>query len=471
MSETLKRQVGLLGAVAIITGLIVGGSMYVIVPQLARATGPSVWLAYAVAAIPAIFAILYTVQLGGALPTTGGHYVLLTRLLSPVIGWICSLGGALAIIASNCFVAYGFAKYLYIYVPLGSLDPGSGTLIYAIVIVLLLGLLNWIGIRFATWVQGLLMLFFVIGMLVFSIGGLLNMNPANLTPLFPNGIDPFIEAVVIASFAWIGYMGLIEIGGEIKNPRRTIPKALVISFFIVLALYVLVPLGLVSVMNWQEITKGMENTAVYYAAGKFLPPWGVFVFIFVAAVGAFLTTINANIMIGARDICIWGRDGLVPTLFSRINKKFATPEIALLTVVVLSLIGIGVQATLDKYALIVVMFLMLVMLLASTATWMMPSKAPDIYKRVVFKFPSFWRWFTWIGCLICFGGTILFGFLIDLTSKQNPGGVSIVFVGIILLAVIYWYSRRAYLKRKGIDLAKLQRELTGATLAEFEEKE
>ncbi len=470
MSESLKRKVGLLGAVAIITGMIVGGSMYVIVPQMARSAGPSVWIAYLVAAIPALFAILYAIQLGGALPTTGGHYVLLTRLISPLMGWVLSFGGALAVIASNCFVAWGFAKYFYLYVPLGSLSPDTGILIYALLIVTLFTLLNWVGMQFATWAQGLMMLLFVIGMLVFGIGGIINMKPENLTPLFPNGMDPFIEAVVVASFAWIGYMALIEIGGEIKDPRRNIPKALIISFLIVLVLYTLVPLGLVSVMKWSDITKAIENTAVFNAAGMFLPPWGVLVFVFLAAMGAFLTTVSANIMVGARDICAWGRDGLVPTVFSSVSKKFSTPGVALLTVAVLTMAGILVQATLDKYALVVVMFLMLAMLVASTATWMLPKKAPDIYKHVVFKFSSFWRWFTWIGCLISFGGTILFGFMIDLTSKQNPGAVTIVFFGLISLAIIYWLIRRAYLKTKGVDLAKLQRELTGATLTEVEEK-
>ena len=88
--EIMQRKVGLFEAVAMITGLVVGASIFVLVPTMAGMTGPSVFLAYLVAAIPALFVVLYEIQLTGTLPVTGANFVTVTRVASPFWGVIIS---------------------------------------------------------------------------------------------------------------------------------------------------------------------------------------------------------------------------------------------------------------------------------------------------------------------------------------------------------------------------------------------
>lgn len=455
MAQKLERKLSLTGAVATITGLVVGPSLFVLIPTLAGMTGPSLWIAAAVSAIPAIFCILYVIQLGSAVPVTGCHYVTTTRWISPLAGWIGSLCGTIAIVGTNCIVAWGFAAYIGHYV------PGLPLMVWAVLIVLIFGLINYLGIRLVGWSQLIMMAIFILAILLFGIGGAINANPDFLTPLFPKGMQGFITVCIIVTFLWTGFLGLAEVGGEIINPRQTIPRALIISFFIVLILYILQPFALVATMLWSEAGE-IGKAAILEAASRFLPP-GAVMFIALGGIMAMLTTINALILIAARDLTAWGRDGMIPTVFSHISRRFSTPDVALLTTTVLSLIGISFAATLDKYATVNVLALMVVQILGATATWLLPKRAPDIFKKAVFKFSPFWRWFTWIGCLVFFGLIFLIGLTIDMT-------LGLIFIAIIAVGLIYWFARKAFLKRQGIDLDKQLGKITGATLEELEVK-
>ena len=101
--EPLQRRIGLFDAVAMITGLVIGASIFVLVPTMTGMTGPSVYLAYAAAAIPALFVVLYGTQLTGTLPVTGASYISVTRVLSPFWGAIISFGTVLCHVSPQNF--------------------------------------------------------------------------------------------------------------------------------------------------------------------------------------------------------------------------------------------------------------------------------------------------------------------------------------------------------------------------------
>jgi len=78
----------------------------------------------------------------------------------------------------------------------------------------------------------------------------------------------------------------------------------------------------------------------------------------------------------------------------------------------------------------------------------MPKVAPEIFTHAGIQFSAFWRWFTWIGCLIVFVGIFLFGFLADYVT-------GIVFMGIWSISILYWFARKKILARQGIDIAEM----------------
>jgi APA family basic amino acid/polyamine antiporter len=470
--EVLERKVGLFEAVAMITGLVVGASIFILVPTLIGMTGPSVYLCYAAAAIPALFVVLYQIQLTGTLPVTGANYVTVTRVLNPAWGAIISFAAVLALIASNVLVAVGFGQYVVSFIksfsPTFSLHP----LILPLAVILVFSLLNCLGVEIASVVQGVMFLAFVIGMVIFGIAGSANYNPAHMTPLFSGGAVMFIVATVLASFSWAGLVALADIGGDIKNPRRNLPLALIIAFLIILVLYVLQPFALVASMGAPAAVKA-GAPAIMIDADKLMPGWGIWV-IFIAAMGAILTTVNALTWSAGRDLVAWARDGLFPKAVAYLHPKFKTPVMAILIVTILEFIGLLISATIDKYALATVLSLMVIQIIGAYCVLRFPQKLPDLYKKSNFKFTGFWRWFTFIGVCVTSGFILLMGIFLDMMdAKGNPTKtpwVVFVFVGFLVLGVIWYYSRKTYLKGQGIDLAGNLKKIADATLAEAEEK-
>lgn len=455
MAGKLERGLSLGGAIGVIVGIIVGASIFVLIPSLAGMAGPSLSLAYAVSVIPAIFYVLYLIQLGGALPVTGGHYIAVTRWISPLAGVMASLGTVVAIIGTISLTAWGFASYLRGFLP--SVPPMA----IAMGVVILFGVINYLGIKLSGRIQAIMVGLFIIAMLIFGIGGLANFHPQLLTPFFPNGAGPFFMVIVIATFSWAGFVAIVEVAGEVQNPKRNIPRALVISLVIILVLYILQTFALTSVLKWDQVAK-IGPTAVLVAASKFLPS-GVVDFIVLAALLAMATTVNATLLTATRDITAWGRDGVVPEVMSRINPQFKTPGSAIVFTTLASLVGVLFAVSLDQYALVVVLALMVLKVLAATATWRMPKKAPEIYEKSTFKFSSFWRTFIWLGVVIISALIFVFGVISDLST-------GLVFIGLLAFGVIYWYLRKGYLMKQGIDLEKKLRDMSDVVLEELAER-
>jgi APA family basic amino acid/polyamine antiporter len=471
-NEVMQRKVGLFQAVTMITGLVVGAGIFIMVPKIVDMTGASAFLAYALAAIPSLFVVLYQIQLTGTLPVTGANYVAATRVISPLWGAIISISVALALIASNVLLAVGFGQYVVAFIqsfnPAFNLHP----LLLPLLVILFFSLLNFLGVEFASAAQVVMFLAFVIGMVIFGVVGSANYNPVNMTPMFKGGAMMFIVAMVLACFSWAGLVALADIGGEIKNPRRNLPLSLIIAFLIIFVLYVLQPFALVASMGVGEVAKA-GSPAIMLAAGKLMPGWGIWV-VFIAAMGALLTSINALTWSAGRDLLAWARDGLLPKAIAHLHPKFKTPDLAILIVTVMEIIGILVAATIDKYALATILALMVIQITGAYCVLRIPKKLPALYDKSLFKFNGFWRWLTFIGVCITSGFVLLMGIFLDtMDAMGNPTQIPwvvVIFVLVLAIGIIWYYIRRSYLKSKGVDLEDNLKKVADATLAEAEEK-
>ncbi|RPJ61491.1 MAG: amino acid permease, partial [Dehalococcoidia bacterium] len=190
--EVMQRKVGLIEAVAMIVGLVIGAAIFILLPTMVGMTGPSVFIAMAVACIPSIFVVLFEIQLTGTLPVTGANYVTVTRIAGAAWGSIVAFAAVLALLASNVLMSVGFSQYVVAFIqsfnPAFALPPWA----LAIAIVLFFAVINFLGVSFASWLQVLLFLLLLTGMAIFGIAGMVNINPVNLVPLFPNGPIMFV---------------------------------------------------------------------------------------------------------------------------------------------------------------------------------------------------------------------------------------------------------------------------------------
>ncbi len=448
----MVRGVSLLHAITIILGYVIGASIFLLVGPLAGSAGPCLFLSYIIAAIPVIFVCLYNVQLGAALPVTAANYVVSTKMISPFCGFFVNWAMVVAVFFGVPLLAWGFADYLSFFIPGLPLQP------VALGVLALIALVNYLGVKPAVWLQTLMVAIFAAALLIFALGGITHVDPENFNPLFPMGFGAVLITAVSAYFSYIGFTVLTEIAGEIKNPRKNIPIALVVSFIAVLTIYFLVTYVLTGTLHWE--TAGASKAAITKAAEGFLPS-GLVTFIGIAALFASATTINSVILTSSRDIMMLGRDCVFPEIFGRINKKFSTPDVAIGFIFLISAVGVFLAYAIEKYAILAVLGLLVIHLFAATAVFRLPKIRPDLFKRARVQFSPFWRWFTWIGSLVVALFFMIMGMADDVMG-------AIFFISLMVLGVVYWHLRKRYLLKKGVDLEESMKKYTDMLKEELE---
>ncbi|MDX9803949.1 MAG: APC family permease [Dehalococcoidales bacterium] len=448
----LRRDISAFQAVMILVGYIVGSAIFILVGPLAGMVGPGLFLAFLIAAVPAVFACLYNAQLANLLPVTGANYIAISRFVHPFAGW---MGGGIliAIFFGLASIAWGFALFAEY------LIPGIPTTALALGIVLVFGIINLFGIRLAAWIQALMVGLFILALIIFICGGFAHINPELQKPLLPLGFGALLTTSVIAYMTFTGFTVITEISGEIKNPRRNIPLVLAIAFLLILTLYITVTFVLTGVMHWELL--GDSQAALVEASKGFLPP-GATTFIAIGGLLAAATTINGIFVATPRDLLLYGRDRILPRFAGRINKRFGTPHGAILLTLVAGLAGVSVGMRIEEYALFTVMCFMIFHILVVIGLLRLESQMPRLAQNAPWKLGK-------TAQKVVYFGMIIFAllFLVVGLSTLDVFGITL-FTGLFAGGCCYYWLRWVYFKRKGIDIIKEAREFSAMTVSELE---
>jgi APA family basic amino acid/polyamine antiporter len=419
---SLHRTVDLKSAVFILIGFVVGATIFVLPGTLAADAGPAVFLAYLFAGIPAIFTCFVMAQVGGAFPTSGASYTMINKVLSPYWGFVYLwLMVSLAAVVIP-LVALGFSDYLQHFL------PGLNTTLTSVLVIVFFITLNCLGMDLAVKVQAALVLCFLTALTVFGVSGVTQGDVELVQPLFPNGFSPVVLAAITAYFSYAGVFVIAEIAGEVKNPGKTIPRAILISFVVILFVYALVPIALVMTLPWMDYAE--TNMAVVTAAQVLLPSW-VVNFIGIGALLAAATSINGILMGISRDFLKGAEVNLFPQYFARINSRNGTPVRAVLVVGVVSLSGVAVGGSIGEYAQVAVLGLMVTQIITGVAVLKLPKVLPLVYEAAHFKLPKrqlhFYSW-----------GFILFSIAFFLyLGLDSPKAIVAVLVSLMIGSIFY----------------------------------
>ncbi|MBN1881227.1 MAG: amino acid permease [Deltaproteobacteria bacterium] len=436
----LKRGLGLGGAVSILIGYTIGASIYVLIGELAVDAGPGLWMVYIIASIPALFTCFTTAQVGSALPVAGANYVMVSRTLGPFWGFMTVWSLLITTLIGVPLVAYGLAEYLSIYLTIPIMET-------AIIITILFGLINIIGIGVTGWIQNIMVIIFMLALFIFGAAGIFNADPENITPLLPNGVGALVMSAIPAYFSFVGFLVIVELGEEIKNPSRNIPRAILISFLAVLVVYTLVTFSLTAVLNWETLVSEESVTAVITAAHVMLPNWLV-LFIYLGALLAAFTTINGILATSPREVYALARDRVLPGWLARTGRRLGTPYMAIALVTILSIIGILLGAGIVEYAVVTVMGVMAISILIALGVLRLRKKLPEHYDRAPYKLRGFWYYFWPIGMIVIAVIYIALGLYLSMVS------VGIFFAAVALGALLY-IERRWRLKKAGVDIVDI----------------
>ncbi|HLP42858.1 MAG TPA: APC family permease [Fibrobacteria bacterium] len=235
----LARVVGLPGAVLMGLGSILGTGIFVSIGIAAGIAGPSVVLALALAALVASFNGLSSAQLAASHPVSGGTYEYGYRYLNPTLGFLAGWLFLCAKSASAATAALGLAGYI-----LSAFDIDSPILRVALATgaVLLFTAIVAGGMKRSNRANALIVSVTLVGLAAFILGGLpsvLERGGDHFVPFFlpGSGLGALLHATALMFVAYTGYGRIATLGEEVREPSRTIPQAMVLSLFVVLALY------------------------------------------------------------------------------------------------------------------------------------------------------------------------------------------------------------------------------------------
>lgn len=336
---TLRRQLGVLGAVFMGLGAMVGTGVFVSIGIAAGAAGPAVILAIMLAAIVAVCNALSSAQLAAAYPVSGGTYEYGYRLLLPPLAFTAGWLFLCAKTASAATAALGFTGYFLNVLSPGNLAPAFITLstILVLTIVAVLGLRGANGLNIGIVSVTLLAL------LAFVVAGLPHAwerGGANLQPFFApapgEGRSPIaglLEGAALMFVAFTGYGRIATMGEEIRDPERTIPRAIIITMAVCAVLYIAVALVAVAVAGATALSQAAQYTAapLEIIARGFewrAARWIVTIGAMTAMLGVLL-----NLILGlSRVLLAMGRRGDGPPVLARLNRARTTPPVAVVVV-------------------------------------------------------------------------------------------------------------------------------------------
>jgi APA family basic amino acid/polyamine antiporter len=344
-----ERHLGLVGATGVGIGAIVGGGILVLAGSALALTGPSAIVAFLLNGALAVITAVSFAEMATAFPESGGTYTFAKKLLSVraafAVGWIAWF----AYIAAGVLYALGAATYGLLFVrsvlalvhvhPVAALS-GRGAAIG--VACLATGYYTWQQIRRAsgggqweTWGKVALFAVLIVTGAVVYFAQPPGVTMRTMRPFFAHGVSGLLGAAGMTFIALQGFDLIAAVGGEVKDPGRTIPRAMLGSLGAALCIYIpllfiVVTVGAPKGTSIVALAHKQPDTLIAAAALQYLGPAGYWV-VLVAAILSMLSALNANLLAASRVALTMARDRTLPGVIGRVHARFKTPMMAVYT--------------------------------------------------------------------------------------------------------------------------------------------
>ena len=345
--EGLVRAIGLGSAILIVIGSVVGSGIFLTTGGMA-AIIPSATLlltAWVLGGLLSIAGGLTYAEMGAMFPRSGGVYVFLQEAYGPLPAFLYGWAGLLVVISGSiAAVAVGFAEYLSFFfpslstarvvfsldVPWGMYTISAGQLVAALSLVLL-GAVNYVGVRTGNFVNVILTTAKVAGLAAIPVMALIagNVTPS-YTPVVPADVArplaSFGIAMIAVLWTYESWYYVTYAAGEIRDPQRNVPRALIIGVLALMGIYVIVNIAYLHALTIDEM-KGVTRIAER-ASIALMGPGGATLLALTVVISTFGCN-AAGILGGSRVIFAMGRDGVFLPAAGRVHPRYRTPHIAL----------------------------------------------------------------------------------------------------------------------------------------------
>lgn len=366
----LERQIGFWGLLAMSLGINIGGSLFALTTLAAGHSGPVLPLAILASATPVFLALVPFCVLSLAHSTTSATYRYAQKvspsiaLMNALTSLVCICGGGLPLFA------------LVAGTSLEGLLPASPVAIGALALTIFYAV-NVIGIGFTARIQLLLTFCLVAALCLFIGAGLPEMSEANFRPLLPTGTTGVLVAAGLLYTFCSGGLFIVELGDEIVDARRNLPRALTTGMVLALVLYVGIMLVTVGVIPFSEL----EGRSLVAVAETFLSPNAAFFFALGGALVASVTTINGVMALQARLMLVLAEEELLPSVLGGVSTRFGTPHGALTLVYAISLVSLVAVPSIDVFASMLNLTMILSVTIVTLGALRVATEHPELCRH------------------------------------------------------------------------------------------
>ncbi len=461
MPQELKRELGLREVVATVMTSVIGGGLFLTTVQIQNKVyvGSNVIFAYIIAAIPALFIALSYAVLSSTIPGSGGDYLYISRILDPYLGfittwvrWFGMVAGIAAIaigdlqLINNMFNATGWTSAVNF--------VNEYQTAIAVGIVLLFLSINYLGVKIYGWVQDAMFVILLSGILLFIILGMPHINIHTLQESARGNAMDIFRAASIIFFSYIGFAAIADAGGEVKEPKKNLPRGIVISVLSISAIYILVTLVTYGSTDLSTVVHEGNVPAI---AMLFLPSM-VGLYISFTAFIALVSDINPSILATSRLTFAWAKDSVVPKKLSELSR-YHTPKWTLLMNAGIAIFIILAFKEFIEAIDITTIAILLTYAMVAITVFVLPIKRPDLWEKAEVKYRGTW--------LIALGGFTSTFLLLGLIIQTSITQFIVVVLWVAVGSVIYYLTltkhqlhwRIAREARKGLE--NLEKEIIG----------
>ena len=325
--EGLRRVVGVPGLAATVVNCTIGAGIYALPAIVGIQMGAAGILGYLVCSVMLAAIMLCYVEIGSRVTASGGSYAYVEAAFGPfagfIINWLFFLGWG---ILGSAALMNVIADTLSVLFPIF-----SNPLIRAFLFFILLGLMVLINVRSAKnslrFIQ-FITIIKLIPLLAIIIFGFSHVKTSNLHWEHLPSLKSFGDTALILFFAFAGFETSLNVSGEIKNPKRTIPAGILLGGALLLIMYMLL----------QTVTQGVlgaqigefKDAPLAAVAQKIVGPIGATILV-VAAIISCLGTTSGDVLASPRLLFAGAKDGLFPKFLAKVHPRFATPYLAVIT--------------------------------------------------------------------------------------------------------------------------------------------
>ena len=324
--------------------------------------GPAIALSFVLVGVVCAFAALCYAELAAMIPIAGSAYTYTYATMGELIAWIIGWDLILEYAVSNMAVSVGFSAHVVnlldwfgvhpslrwitpAYLPAGLADLQGKTLYDpgwhfgfnwpAFIIVMLLTVILVRGIRESANANNIMVLLKIAAIMVFVIFASRYVHPANWHPFAPNGWPGILTGGSIIFFTYIGFDSVSTAAEECKQPKRDLPIGIIATLVICTLLYIAVVVVLTGLVRWETL---LDDAAPVVNTLKKLGFRNIQLIVLLGALTGMISSLLVFQLGQARVWFAMSRDGLLPRVFSRVHKRFRTPDFS--TIVAGFLVGV-----------------------------------------------------------------------------------------------------------------------------------